>query len=241
MTASDQGRASAGRETMERGRTPVIAIDGPAASGKGTVALGAADQLGFHYLESGSLYRLVGLAALQDRISLDDEERVAEAARALEAAFDGGRIRLRGADVTDAIRSEAVGSAASRVAVFPAVRTALLSGQRAFRRPPGLVAEGRDMGTVVFPDALVKIYVTATPEARAKRRYNQLIEKGNSVTMEGLLRDIRERDARDSAREVAPLRAAADAIVLDTTDMTVGESVAFVLEKYRAAIGKAGR
>jgi len=241
MMASDQRPASTGREAMERGSTPVIAIDGPAASGKGTVALGVADQLGFHYLESGSLYRLVGLAALQDRIPLDNEGRVAETANALEAAFDGGRIRLRRADVTDAIRSEAVGSAASRVAVFPAVRTALLSRQRAFRRPPGLVAEGRDMGTVVFPDALVKIFVTATPEARARRRYNQLIEKGNSVTIEGLLRDIRERDARDSTRAVAPLRAAADAMVLDTTDMTVGESVAFVVGKYREAIGKAGR
>ena len=140
MIASDLGLASTGREAMERGSTPVIAIDGPAASGKGTVALGVADQLGFHYLESGSLYRLVGLAALQERIPLDDEGRVAETANALEAAFDGGRIRLRGADVTDAIRSEAVGSAASRVAVFPAVRTALLSRQRAFRRSPGLVA-----------------------------------------------------------------------------------------------------
>ena len=238
---SDPGPPSGRREATQRSGPPVIAIDGPAASGKGTVALGVAEGLGFHYLESGSLYRLVGLAALQDRIPLDDAERVAEAANTLDVAFDGGRIRLRGADVSDAIRSEAVGNAASRVAVFPAVRTALLSRQRAFRRPPGLVAEGRDMGTVVFPDALVKIYVTATPEARASRRYNQLIEKGNSVTMEGLLRDIRERDARDSARAVAPLRVAADAIVLDTTGMTVDESVAFVLEKYRAAIGKAVR
>ena len=218
----------------------VIAIDGPAASGKGTVALGVADALRFHYLDSGSLYRLVGMAALQDGISLDDERGVAGVASALDATFEGGRIRLRGADVSEGLRSEAAGSAASRVAVFPAVRTALLSRQRAFRRPPGLVAEGRDMGTVVFPDAALKIYVTASPEARARRRYNQLIEKGNSVTIEGLLRDIRERDARDSARAVAPLRVAADAIVLDTTDLTVDESVAFVLEKYRAAIGKAG-
>jgi cytidylate kinase len=220
---------------------PVIAIDGPAATGKGTVAQGVAQTLRLHYLESGSLYRLVGLEALRIGLSLADESPLAMAAAAMDVAFDEQRIRLHGEDVTDALRDEAVGTAASRVAVFPQVRTALVSRQHAFRRPPGLVAEGRDMGTVIFPDAVLKVYVTASVEERAKRRYNQLIEKGNSVTIEGLLRDIRERDARDSARAVAPLRAAADAIVLDTTDMTVGESVAFVLEKYREALGKAGR
>ncbi len=191
---------------------PVIAIDGPAASGKGTIAQGVAAALVFHYLESGSLYRLVGLVALRDPIPLDAEARL-----------------------TGAVRSEPVGNAASRIAVLPAVRRALLSRQRAFRRPPGLVAEGRDMGTVVFPEAILKIYVTASAEARALRRYKQLIEKGNSVTLDGLLRNIRERDARDSARAAAPLQVATDAIVLDTTDMTVDACVAFVLEKYRAA------
>jgi cytidylate kinase len=218
--------------------SPVIAIDGPAASGKGTIALGVAQAMRFHYLDSGALYRLVALHALREGLSLDDEARLAGEARALEASFDGESTLLRGTDVTQDIRAEAVGVAASQVAVLPGVRTALLSRQRAFRRPPGLVAEGRDMGTVVFPDAELKIYVTASPRTRAVRRYKQLIEKGNSVTIESLLRDIRDRDARDSAREVAPLRVAADAIVLDTTDMTIAASVAFVVERYEERCGR---
>ncbi len=213
---------------------PVIAVDGPAASGKGTIAQGVARALGFHYLDSGSLYRLVALKALQAGIPLEDGPRLAQAAAGMTTAFPQERIELDGADVTAAIRSPAISAAASQVAVFPEVRRALLARQRAFRRPPGLVADGRDMGTVVFPDALPKVYVTASAEERARRRYKQLIEKGNPVTLAGLLREIRERDARDSARAAAPLRTAADAIVLDTTDMSIDASIAFVVEQFRA-------
>ena len=213
---------------------PVIAIDGPAGSGKGTIAQGVAQALGFHYLDSGSLYRLVALKALEAGIPLDDAPRLAQAAAGMATTFSGGRVELDGVDVTTAIRSPAVSAAASQVAVHPEVRRTLLARQRAFRRPPGLVADGRDMGTVVFPDASLKVYVTASAEERAKRRYKQLIEKGNPVTLAGLLREIRERDARDSARAAAPLRVAADAIVLDTTDMSIDASIAFVLERFRA-------
>ena len=213
---------------------PVIAVDGPAASGKGTIAQGVARALGFHYLDSGSLYRLVALKALQAGIPLEDGPRLAQAAAGMTTAFPQERIELDGADVTAAIRSPAISAAASQVAVFPEVRRALLARQRAFRRPPGLVADGRDMGTVVFPDALPKVYVTASAEERARRRYKQLIEKGNPVTLAGLLREIQERDARDSARAAAPLRTAADAIVLDTTDMSIDASIAFVVEQFRA-------
>ncbi len=213
---------------------PVIAVDGPAASGKGTIAQGVARALGFHYLDSGSLYRLVALKALQAGISLEDGPRLAQAAAGMTTAFVGERIELDRVDVTTAIRSPAISAAASQVAVFPEVRRTLLARQRAFRRPPGLVADGRDMGTVVFPDALPKVYVTASAEERARRRYKQLIEKGNPVTLAGLLREIRERDARDSARAAAPLRTAADAIVLDTTDMSIDASIAFVVEQFRA-------
>ena len=213
---------------------PVIAVDGPAASGKGTIAQGVARALGFHYLDSGSLYRLVALKALQAGIPLEDGPRLAQAAAGMTTAFVGDRIELDRVDVTTAIRSPAISAAASQVAVFPEVRRALLARQRAFRRPPGLVADGRDMGTVVFPDALLKVYVTASAEERARRRYKQLIEKGNPGTIAGLLREIRERDARDSARAAAPLRTAADAIVLDTTDMSIDASIAFVAEQFRA-------
>jgi cytidylate kinase len=213
---------------------PVIAVDGPAASGKGTIAQGVARALGYHYLDSGSLYRLVALKALQAGIPLDDGPRLAQAAAGMTTAFVGERFELDRIDVTTAIRSPGISAAASQVAVFPEVRRALLARQRAFRRPPGLVADGRDMGTVVFPDALLKVYVTASAEERARRRYKQLIEKGNPVTLAGLLREIRERDARDSARAAAPLRTAADAIVLDTTDMSIDASIAFVVEQFRA-------
>ena len=212
---------------------PVVAIDGPAASGKGTVAQGVAQALGFHYLDSGALYRLVALKALREAIPVDDEAALATAARQLDARFEGGAVTLDGADVAEAIRAEAVGVAASQVAVFPQVRAALVAWQRSFRRSPGLVAEGRDMGTVVFPDAVLKAYVTASAEERARRRYNQLIMKGNSVTLDGLLRDIRERDARDSNRTAAPLKVAADAVVLDTTDLTIDAAIDFVVRQYR--------
>lgn len=215
---------------------PVIAIDGPAASGKGTVAQGVAAALRLHYLDSGSLYRLVALKASREGVAANDEAGLAALARSLEVAFDKHRIRLDGLDVTEELRGEPVSAAASRVAVFPAVRSALVGRQRGFRRPPGLVADGRDMGTVVFPDAILKIYLMASAEVRAGRRYKQLIEKGNSVTLEGLLLDIRERDARDSARAAAPLKAAVDAVVLDTTDMAIDASIAFVLERAKTMI-----
>ncbi|HXX83032.1 MAG TPA: (d)CMP kinase [Casimicrobiaceae bacterium] len=215
-------------------RAPVIAIDGPAASGKGTVAINAAQLLGFHYLDSGALYRLVALDALRAAVPLGDEPALAALAADLNASFDAGSVWLDGHDVAAAIREEAVSEAASRVATLPRVRQALLSRQRAFRRPPGLVAEGRDMGTVVFPDAPLKVFVTASPEERARRRYNQLIEKGNSITLPSLLRDIRERDERDSTRATAPLKPAADALILDTTDLTIDAATAFVVQKYRA-------
>jgi cytidylate kinase len=215
-------------------RVPVIAIDGPAASGKGTIASAVARALRYHYLESGSLYRLVAMVALRRRLALYDEAGLAAAARGLDAQFTDAGILVDGADVTLRLREEAVGAAASRLAVLPGVRSALIERQRAFRRAPGLVAEGRDMGTVIFPDARLKAFVTASPEERARRRYNQLIEKGNSVTIDSLLRDIRERDARDSARAEAPLKTAADAMVLDTTDMAADAAIAFVLQQYQA-------
>jgi cytidylate kinase len=216
---------------------PVIAVDGPAASGKGTVAAGVAEALGFHLLDSGSLYRLVALKALESSIAADAEADLARIAAGLDVAFRPGNIVLEGREVTEAIRGEAVSAAASKVAVHPEVRRALLARQRGFRRPPGLVADGRDMGTVVFPDALLKVFVTASPEERARRRYKQLIEKGISSTIDGLLRDIRERDARDAGRAAAPLRPADDAVIMDTTDMAIAAAVEFVLGHYRARAG----
>ena len=213
---------------------PVITVDGPAASGKGTIAAGVAQALGYHQLDSGSLYRLVALAALDAGVQTDDEAKLAPIAGTLDVTFGNGRIALRGRDVTDRIRREDMSAAASRVAVHPAVRTALIGRQRAFRQPPGLVADGRDMGTVVFPDATLKVFLTASQEERAGRRYKQLIEKGISVTLESLLRDIRERDARDAGRATAPLAAAADAVILDTTGMTIAAAIQFVLDRYGA-------
>ncbi|MBI4987985.1 MAG: bifunctional 3-phosphoshikimate 1-carboxyvinyltransferase/cytidylate kinase [Rhodocyclales bacterium] len=218
---------------------PVIAIDGPSASGKGTVAALVAEQLGFHYLDSGALYRLVALAALRTGVALDDGEALARIAGTLPATFERGRILLDGADATDAIRSEECSAGSSRVAAFPAVRAALLGRQRAYRQAPGLVAEGRDMGSVVFPDACLKVFLTATVEARAGRRYKQLIDKGMSASIGTLLQDLRERDARDSARAVAPLQKCADAELLDTTAMTVDEAVAWVIEQVRQRLPQA--
>jgi len=217
---------------------PVIAVDGPAASGKGTVAAGVARALAFHYLDSGSLYRLVALKGQMVGTPLADAPALAGLAAGLDVRFEGGTVVLDGADVTDAIRGEEVSAAASQVAVHPAVRNALFERQRAFRRSPGLVADGRDMGTVVFPEALVKVFVTASPEERARRRYKQLIAKGISITMDGLLRDIRERDARDAGRAAAPLVPAADAVILDTTDMTIEAATDRVLGLYRDAVAK---
>jgi len=215
---------------------PVITIDGPSASGKGTVAERAARALGFHFLDSGALYRLTALAAMRRGVALDDEARVAELAASLPASFRAGAVWLGDDEVSDAIRQEAVGEGASRVAALPAVRAALLGRQRAYRQPPGLVADGRDMGTVVFPAAVAKVFLTASAEARAERRYKQLIEKGMSASLPALVSDMRARDARDAGRSVAPLKPAADALLLDTTDMGIEAAVEAVLRHYRAAI-----
>jgi 3-phosphoshikimate 1-carboxyvinyltransferase len=209
---------------------PVIAIDGPSASGKGTVAQRVAKMLGYHFLDSGALYRLTALAAMRASVALEDETAVAAVAAALPAEFDGDRIMLSGEVVTEAIRAEDVGVGASKVAAMPAVRAALLDRQRDYRRLPGLVADGRDMGSVVFPEALVKIFLTASAEARAERRYKQLIEKGMPANMRTLLQDLQERDARDAARAVAPLKQCEDAHLVDTTPMGIDEAVAAVLD-----------
>jgi cytidylate kinase len=221
---------------------PVIAIDGPAASGKGTIAAGVAAALGFHYLDSGALYRLVALQALEHALDPGDECALAEQARSLRATFTADRIHLDGRDVTELIRGEAVSKMASAVAIHPAVREGLLARQRAFRQEPGLVADGRDMGSVVFPDATIKVFLTASAEERARRRYKQLIAKGISVTIDGLLRDIRERDARDATRVAAPLAAAPGAALLDTTNLSIAAATDTVLAMYagRAAAAADG-
>ena len=214
---------------------PVIAIDGPSASGKGTVAKRIAQRLGFHYLDSGALYRLVTLSALQKRVALDNEPALAQLAGVLDARFHEDNVFLNQEDVTDLIRSEEVSATASQVAVIPAVRQALLMRQRAFRHPPGLVADGRDMGSVVFPDAVLKIYLTADTAERALRRYKQLIEKGMDANITTLLQDIRQRDARDSARAIAPLQKSDDASLLDTTKLSIDAAVEQVLARYATA------
>jgi cytidylate kinase len=219
---------------FQRAWIPVVTVDGPAASGKGTIAAGVAQALGFHQLDSGSLYRLVALQALDTGVAAEDETGLAAIADNLDVRFADQRILLGRRDVTDRIRREDMSAAASRVAVHPAVRSALLERQRAFRRAPGLVADGRDMGTVVFPDAELKVFLTASQEERAGRRHKQLIEKGISSTIESLLRDIRERDARDAQRAVAPLAPAVDAVILDTTGMTIAAAIRFVLDRFHA-------
>lgn len=218
---------------MSASAVPVIAIDGPSASGKGTVAQRVAASLGFHYLDSGALYRLVGLAAGQAGLPLDDEAALARLAGELPARFEADRIFLENKEVTDEIRTEAMSAAASLVAALPAVRTALLARQRAFRQPPGLVADGRDMGSVVFPDAVLKVFLTASPEVRAERRYKQLMDKGMSANLAALLQELRSRDARDSGRTVAPLLKGADAAELDTTALSVDAAVSKVLAQYQ--------
>lgn len=217
---------------------PVIAIDGPSGSGKGTVARQVAARLGFHLLDSGALYRLVALAAGAGRVALDDEPALAALAGRMAVAFGSTAagtesIVLDGREVASEVRLETTGALASQVAALPAVRTALLDRQRSFVRAPGLVADGRDMGTVVFPDAGLKVFLTASPEERARRRHNQLIDKGNADTLRALSRDIAERDARDSNRAVAPLRPAPDAIVVDSTGVLVDRVVDQVLRAAR--------
>jgi cytidylate kinase len=212
---------------------PVIAIDGPSASGKGTVAQRVAGALGFHYLDSGALYRLVALHAIGTGVALDDAAGLAALAAGLPAEFRAGKIILVNQDVTDAMRAEDTSIAASRVAAVPEVRRALLGRQRAFRQAPGLVADGRDMGSVVFPDALVKVFLTAEVEIRAERRYKQLKEKGMYGKMPVVVEELRQRDARDSARPVAPLKHYPDAIFLDTTALSIDEAVGRVIGFYR--------
>ncbi|MCK6437044.1 (d)CMP kinase [Rivihabitans pingtungensis] len=212
---------------------PVITLDGPSASGKGTVAARVAASLGFHYLDSGALYRLMALYAMRNQIALDNEARLAMAAVRLPATFAEGVVKLEGEDVSDAIRAEEVGIGASKVAVLPALRAALLQRQRDFRQAPGLVTDGRDMGSVVFPDATVKVFLTASAAERARRRHKQLIDKGEAANILQIQQDIEERDARDAARPVAPLKAEADAHMLDTTDLTVDQAVAQVLAWWR--------
>ena len=214
---------------------PVIAIDGPSASGKGTVAALVAQALGFHYLDSGALYRVTAFAALRAGVSLEDEAALAELAMGLDLRFDGVEVYLNGEAVGDAIRTEEAGRAASKIAAMPVLRAALLERQRAFRQAPGLVTDGRDMGSVVFPDATVKFFLTASCEERAKRRYKQLIEKGFDANLAALFQDLSERDARDAARAVAPLKQMADAALLDTTGLTIEEAVERVLTGYRTA------
>ncbi len=213
----------------------VIAIDGPSASGKGTVAARVAEALGFAYLDSGALYRLTALAAKQAGIDWADETGVAGLAAVLDVEFSGSDILLNGALVGDAIRTEEMSAGASKVAALPAVREALLFRQRAFNTLPGLVGDGRDMGSVIFPKAPLKVFLTASAEARAERRYKQLIEKGFSANLADLLLDLRQRDARDSQRSVAPLRQEADAKLLDTTHLTIEQAVKQVLDWAREA------
>jgi CMP/dCMP kinase len=214
---------------------PVIAIDGPSASGKGTIASRVADVLDFNYLESGALYRLVALQALESGASV--EPVLAQIAEGLQVGFHNERIILKDQDVTDAIRTEEIGVRASEVAKLPSVRRALLSRQRAFRQPPGLVADGRDMGTVVFQDATLKVFLTASPEVRAERRYKQLIEKGMSANLRALSRDLQERDARDANRAVAPLVPASDSQVLDSSALSIDEVAERIVRWYRERTG----
>ena len=212
---------------------PVIAIDGTSASGKGTVAARAAAALGFNYLDSGALYRLVALAAQRAGVDLADEAGLARLAGAMDVAFGEGSVRLEGEEVGEALRTEVVSAAASQVAARPAVRQALLARQRGFRRPPGLVADGRDMGSIVFPDAPLKVYLTADVGTRAQRRHKQLMEKGMYAKIEDVVEELRRRDERDTTRPVAPLKHYPDAIFLDTTGLTVDQAVEKILGWWR--------
>ena len=212
---------------LDENDVPVIAVDGPGGSGKGTITTRLAEYLGWHFLDSGALSRLTALAAIKKQVPLDDEAALGEVATNLDIRFETheGAVKalLEGVDVTDRLRFEDTGAVASRIAAIPAVRAALSERQRRFRQPPGLVADGRDMGTVIFPDAGLKIFLTASAEIRAERRYKQLKEKGESVNLTRLFREIKARDLRDQSRSVAPLRPAEDAVIIDSTDLSIDE------------------
>ncbi|MDP4598846.1 MAG: (d)CMP kinase [Pseudomonadales bacterium] len=227
-------------------RVPVIAIDGPSGSGKGAVTQRLAAALGFHILDSGALYRLIGLAARKHQVGLADEVALAAIARQLDVNFvatddaeEPLQVELEGETVTRLIRTDAAGTDASAVARLPLVRDALIQRQRDFARAPGLVADGRDMGTVVFTDAILKIYLTASAEARAERRYKQLKDKGMGVSLHDLFLSIQTRDEQDMNRAAAPLRPAADALLVDSTEMALDEVFALVLAAARASLGLA--
>lgn len=212
---------------------PVITIDGPSASGKGTVAQLVADALGFAYLDSGALYRVVAYATRQHNIPWDNAEAVAECAKSLKITFKDELVFLDGADISDAIRTESMGKGASQVAVHAPLRTALIDLQHSFCKQPGLVADGRDMGTVIFPSAPLKVFLTASTEVRAERRYKQLLAKNQPADYQAILQDLQERDARDKGRASAPLVMAKDAILLETDNLTISEAVNFVLQNYQ--------
>ena len=223
---------------MQGQPVPVITVDGPSGAGKGTLSHLLADALGWHFLDSGALYRVTGHACVLEGVSWEDHAAVAAVARHLDVVFTtdrNGEVRVayKGSDVSRAIRTEEGGRGASTVAVIPAVRTALLQRQREFCQPPGLVADGRDMGTVVFPDAALKIFLTASAEERARRRYLQLLDKGENVSLPRLLEDIEERDARDSSRSVSQLVPAEDAIVIDSSRLPISDVFTAVMEAAR--------
>ena len=226
-TFPDYFEAFLGTAVLPAQRIPVICIDGPTASGKGTVAAEVAKRLGYHFLDSGAMYRITAYAALQAGLMIDaaHETAIAQLAKSLPVRFDGGRVYLGNEDVTDAIRTEEAGMNASRVSALPSVRTALVDLQHGFQRLPGLVADGRDMGTVIFPDAPLKVFLTASAACRAERRYKQLISKGFQANIDDLRADLEARDARDSSRSVAPLKPAQDALVLDNSTLTIEQAV----------------
>ena len=218
--------------TEKKDLAPVITIDGPTASGKGTVSALVAQKLGWSTLDSGALYRLTALRCVLQSIDEDDQQAVAAEARLLQIRFESERVYLYGVDVSDELRQEHIGLLASKVASYPAVREALLQRQRDFREFPGLVGDGRDMGTVIFPDAPLKIFLVADVHSRAERRYKQLIAKGKSANLSSLLADLQARDLQDTTREHAPLKAAADAITLDSTNLSIDETVGQVLQLW---------
>ncbi|OAM52717.1 cytidylate kinase [Methylovorus sp. MM2] len=217
---------------------PVIAIDGPSASGKGTVAQLVAEKLGYHYLDSGALYRIVALAALAANIDWANAVELGKMVPSLNIQFEDGNIYLNGQDVSDDVRTEKMGKGASEVAVHPAVRHALVGLQHSFRKAPGLVADGRDMATVIFPDATTKIFLTATAEIRAERRYKQLMSKGIHANLADILSDLQSRDVRDQQRLVAPLQQAEDAELLETSNLSIAQAVETVLSYAEKSLNK---